>query len=380
MTAFFPPLFPPATLGFVGGGVLGRFLVEAAKAQGYETAVLCPDPDCPAMAIADHAVQGGYDDLEALEKLASFSDLLVPVSESVCHETLHQVDMLVHVRPDFDALHIGTNLFRLYSFFDKSDIGTAPFALVNQTCDLKAHKKRIGYPVSLRPVEKSSKEPGIVLPTARSLRSFLKNSPAQDFIAEAVNPIDIQLETILIRNPGGETVLLPIVQKITAEDGVVFYISPPDAWEESLRAASQRTERIAEKLGLEGACRLSFDVLENGRLLAKDLTVGMTATGLFSLEALRISQFDLMIQAVCGHHLAIAHPLTAAFVTVLFPALPDAEARLERLEEEGAKLLSFHDYQSMEMPYVGAITLTGEDEKALYGQARALWALFKSTE
>ncbi len=41
------PILPPATIGIIGGGQLGRMIALAARAMGYRIAVLDPDPACP---------------------------------------------------------------------------------------------------------------------------------------------------------------------------------------------------------------------------------------------------------------------------------------------------------------------------------------------
>jgi phosphoribosylaminoimidazole carboxylase (NCAIR synthetase) len=41
------PIFPPATIGVLGGGQLGRYAVMAAATMGYRTVVLDPDPSAP---------------------------------------------------------------------------------------------------------------------------------------------------------------------------------------------------------------------------------------------------------------------------------------------------------------------------------------------
>ena len=46
------PVLPPATIGILGGGQLGRMLGFAAREMGYRIVVLDPDPDCPASPIA----------------------------------------------------------------------------------------------------------------------------------------------------------------------------------------------------------------------------------------------------------------------------------------------------------------------------------------
>ena len=53
------PIAPPATIGLLGGGQLGRMLALAARAMGYRIAVLDPDPDCPTAALADRMVIAG---------------------------------------------------------------------------------------------------------------------------------------------------------------------------------------------------------------------------------------------------------------------------------------------------------------------------------
>ena len=46
-------ILPPATLGMLGGGQLGRFFVSAAHEMGYKVWVLDPDPHSPAGQIAE---------------------------------------------------------------------------------------------------------------------------------------------------------------------------------------------------------------------------------------------------------------------------------------------------------------------------------------
>ena len=46
-------ILPPAMLGMLGGGQLGRFFVIAAHEMGYLVTVLDPDPNSPAGKIAD---------------------------------------------------------------------------------------------------------------------------------------------------------------------------------------------------------------------------------------------------------------------------------------------------------------------------------------
>ena len=69
-------ILPGQTIGIIGGGQLGRMMAMAAKEAGFKIAVLDPSMDSPTGQIADMQLIAPYDDLEALEELASVSDVI----------------------------------------------------------------------------------------------------------------------------------------------------------------------------------------------------------------------------------------------------------------------------------------------------------------
>ena len=60
-----PAILPPAMLGMLGGGQLGRFFVVAAHEMGYKVTVLDPDANSPAGQIADVHICAAFDDKSA---------------------------------------------------------------------------------------------------------------------------------------------------------------------------------------------------------------------------------------------------------------------------------------------------------------------------
>ncbi|MDH5356875.1 MAG: 5-(carboxyamino)imidazole ribonucleotide synthase, partial [Gammaproteobacteria bacterium] len=62
-------ILPPATLGMLGGGQLGRMFVTSARTMGYEVIVLDPDPNSPAGGMASEHLTATYDDQKALDYL-----------------------------------------------------------------------------------------------------------------------------------------------------------------------------------------------------------------------------------------------------------------------------------------------------------------------
>ncbi len=76
-------ILPPATLGMLGGGQLGRYFVMAAHRLGYKVVVLDPDPASIAGAAADHHIVAPYDDQTALHELASHCEAISCEFENV---------------------------------------------------------------------------------------------------------------------------------------------------------------------------------------------------------------------------------------------------------------------------------------------------------
>ena len=96
-----PPIAPPATIGILGGGQLGRMLALAARAMGYRIVGHGPGPGA---ARRPRSRTGGsspaYDDVGgALRLAASLSDVVTYELEHVAAEVVDAIDAIVPVRP-----------------------------------------------------------------------------------------------------------------------------------------------------------------------------------------------------------------------------------------------------------------------------------------
>ncbi len=90
---------PPATLGILGGGQLGRYFVVAARTMGYRTVVLEPDPDAPAGAVADEHLIAAFDDQAALQHLADVCAVVTTEFENPPAAAMEWLSIHTIVRP-----------------------------------------------------------------------------------------------------------------------------------------------------------------------------------------------------------------------------------------------------------------------------------------
>lgn len=105
-------LLPPATIGIVGGGQLGRMLALAAKPMGYRVGILEPTPDSPAGQVADFQIMADYDDEAALMALAERSDVLTYEFENVDLSTLEAASALAALPQGTELLAISRDRLR----------------------------------------------------------------------------------------------------------------------------------------------------------------------------------------------------------------------------------------------------------------------------
>jgi len=69
-------LAPPAKIGIIGGGQLGRMLTLEAKRMGYHVTILDPKPGSPAAQVADEQILADYSDGEQIRRLAEVTDVI----------------------------------------------------------------------------------------------------------------------------------------------------------------------------------------------------------------------------------------------------------------------------------------------------------------
>lgn len=118
-------ILPPATLGMLGGGQLGRYFVMAAHRLGYKVVVLDPDLTSIAGAAADHHIVAAYDDPTALHDLASRCAAVTCEFENVPATALALLEQYQPVRPAASAVRICQDRREEKAFLSRAGIPVA---------------------------------------------------------------------------------------------------------------------------------------------------------------------------------------------------------------------------------------------------------------
>jgi 5-(carboxyamino)imidazole ribonucleotide synthase len=375
------PVTPPATIGIIGGGQLGRMIGIAARAMGYRIAVLDPDPDCPAASIADRVVVGGYDDVGAALRLAGWSDVVTYELEHVATEVVDAVDALRPVRPGRLPLHVTQDRIAERRFLESAGVEVAPWRAVRTTDDLAAAFEEIGLPIRLKVASGGYDGRGQVRITERAelddALPRLGRPDGEALLAEADLAFAAELSIVVARSAVGTIATYPLSCNRHDAGILVESVAPAAVDPEIPERAVAIGERLAVMMGVTGTLTVELFFMPDQRLIANELAPRVHNSGHWTIDGAATSQFEQHVRAVCGLDLGSTDALRPTAVVNVLGTGPPRPARLDALGLARAMAdptVHLHLYDKrlvFERRKMGHVTATGPSTAEALARAQA---------
>ncbi len=361
------PIAPPATIGILGGGQLGRMLGMAARAMGYRVAVLDPDPDCPAAPIADLVVVGGYDDVEAALRLADASDVVTYELEHVAAAVVEAVEARV---PGPAGPRAAAR--------DPGSTGRTPVRGARAGSRWLRGARSVLWRRRGPPPRRwasrcgSSCRPAATTAAARSgsptSRSWTAPGSASGVEAGTALLAERELEfamelSVIVARGGDEVAVFPLGRNVH-DAGVLVQtgVAAPVTLEVAAEAVSIGT-RLAVAMDLQGTLTVELFLMPDDTLVVNELAPRVHNSGHWTIEGAATSQFEQHIRAICG--LGLGSPAAhgpAAMVNLLGTG-PRRAARLlgvaEALADPAVHLHLYDKREVFERRKMGHLTALG---------------------
>jgi 5-(carboxyamino)imidazole ribonucleotide synthase len=301
---FVPPaILPPATIGILGGGQLGRMLALAAREMGYRIAVLDPDEHCPAASVADRLVIGTYDDLDAARRLADGCAVVTYELEHVSAPLVSAIDASrIAMRPGPYPLKMTQDRLAERKFLESNGVPVAPWRAVTSASELRSAAAQLGYPVRLKA--------NIGGYDGRSQHRLANPEEVEAHIA--VQPIDTpmllerelqfrnELSVVVARATDGICVAYPPARNVHDDGILVESVVPAGVAPEVEEAARELGERLATGMGLIGVLTVELFLMRDGSLVVNELAPRVHNSGHWTIEGAATSQFEQHVRAICG--------------------------------------------------------------------------------
>ena len=313
-------ILPPAMLGVLGGGQLGRYFVNAAHQLGYRVMVLDPDPHSTAGRVADVHLNAAYDDHAALERMSSTCAAVTIEFESVPADALACLERSLQVRPGAGAVAICQDRRPEKDFLKKFGFPHAPYAEILCEDDIAQLPSDL-FPAILK-VSRfgyDGKGQARVASRAEALAAF-QGFNGEVCVLERMMPLDYEASIVLARGDDGELQCFPIAEN-HHHDGILDYSIVPcrEGAPDIAVEARQIAEGIAAELQYVGVLGIEF-FISNGRLYVNEIAPRPHNSAHYTLDASVASQFEQQVRALCG--LPLASPRTHS-VAVMVNLLGD---------------------------------------------------------
>ena len=293
-------LSPPASLGVIGSGQLGRMFIQAAQRMGYRAGVLSATEEAPAAQVANWRVIGPPDHLPALRAFAERADAVTVEFENVPAAALRWLARTRPVRPGWQTLWVCQNRLREKRFLARHDIPHAPWRPVQNSADLDRAAREVGLPLVLKTAVSGYDGKGQALVTrlddAQSAWASLGEPPC---VAEGWVEFIAELSVIVARGADGRAVCYPValnrhdrhILDATTMPGAVGPIVTQEA--RGLALA------VAQALGTAGVLAVEFFLTAGGSLLVNEIAPRPHNSGHLTIEAALVSQFEQQVRALC---------------------------------------------------------------------------------
>ncbi len=292
-------IVPPATLGIVGGGQLGRYFVLAARSMGYSTIVLEPDAASPAGAVADVHLVAPYDDPQALERLATDCAAVTVEFENAPAAALRRLERATAVRPSSHAVAVTQDRRREKRFLAAAGIPIAPFAVIDDAHDIRDIDRGL-FPAILKTAQLGYDGKGqTIVASHAELGAAWDDLGGVPAVVEQRLALDAEVSVILARSTFGGGDAVPAAYPLTVNihrSGILDVSVVPGPFAPEAFAIA---ERIVESLEYIGVLAVEMFVVD-GELVVNEIAPRPHNSGHWTLDFSVTSQFEQQVRAVCG--------------------------------------------------------------------------------
>jgi 5-(carboxyamino)imidazole ribonucleotide synthase len=317
-------ILPPATIGILGGGQLGRMTALAARSMGYQVQVLDPDPACAASAVVERVVVAPFDDAGGAAELARQCDVVTIEIEQIAPPALEAALAHAPVRPAPAILRMVQHRGRQKRWLSDNGFPVGAYTPVHSAAELTAAARDLGPSLFVKACEGGyDGRSQIRLDATSDPGEAYALLGGRESVAEQALDLSLELSVLVARRPRGDLVVYPPALNHHEQQVLAWSVMPALLPRGVARDAQAIAAGIAESLHLEGILAIEMFLLRDRRLLVNELAPRPHNSYHASELACPTSQFEQLVRAVCDLPLGDAEPARPAAIYNLFGELWD---------------------------------------------------------
>lgn len=283
-------------LGVLGGGQLGRMLIQSAMNYNVTTRIMDPDPEAPCKNICDEFVTGSLTDFDTVYSFGKSVDLLTIEIEKVNTEALEKLEKEgVQVFPQSAVIRMIQDKGVQKQWLRDHGIPTSDFLLMDDEKQLASTTWNLPYVQKLRKDGYDGKGVQIIRNKEDLAHAFTAPS-----LIERLVDFEKEISVIVARNQDGEVKTFPVVEMDfhPTANLVEFLVSPSSISDFLKLKAENMAVRIAEELGLVGLLAVEMFVTHDGQILVNEMAPRTHNSGHQTIEGNITSQFEQHLRSI----------------------------------------------------------------------------------
>ena len=287
-------------LGILGGGQLGKMLLDVTRKWSIETYILDPNPDCPASKCCDLFFNGDFNSYEDVYNFGKKVDIITIEIEHVNVKALYKLeDEGVAVYPSPSNIELIQNKGVQKDFFKKNKIPTSNYKRFDNKKTLSKYLSRIesGYPFIWKSETMGYDGKGVRL--VKSL-SDLDEINGNSCVIEDVVDIKHELAVLVARNNSGESKSFPVLEmEFNQKSNQVEYVILPSRVSKKIKLKSLKiAELVSKSLNHIGLIAVELFCTHNDNVLVNEIAPRVHNSGHLTIESCITSQFEQHIRAI----------------------------------------------------------------------------------
>ena len=288
------------TIGILGGGQLGKMVLDVSNNWGLDVFVLDPNKDCPSSKLCKKFFEGDLMDYNIVVEFGKLCDIITIEIENVNVEALKYLESInKKVYPQANVIESIQDKSNQKKFYQNNGIPTSSFQILNGIDEIKnkISKGEISFPF----IWKASKMgyDGYGVKKIIDNKSLEEISDCHCIIEELID-IKKELSVMVGSRESGERAVYPAVEmEFNKKSNQVEYILSPARIDHSIKSlAEDLAYKVAEKFKIIGIIAVEMFLTNENELLVNEVAPRPHNSYHFSIEGSYTSQFEQFLRAI----------------------------------------------------------------------------------
>jgi 5-(carboxyamino)imidazole ribonucleotide synthase len=285
-------------LGILGGGQLGRMLIQSAIDFNTYIKILDGDAHAPCRPFAHEFVHGSLMDYDTVYAFGKTVEVLTIEIEHVNVDALEQLEREgVKVYPQPAVIRTIQDKRVQKQFYRDNHIPTADFVLIANRDEVHQHSH---FLPAFQKLGKSGYD-GRGVQRLKTKDDLAKAFTEPSLLEKAVD-FEKEISIIVARSVKGEVSVFPPVELVFHPEYhlVEYLFAPAQVAEHIVAQANEIAIKVAAKLGIVGLLAVEMFVTRTGEVLVNESAPRPHNSGHHTIKANYTSQFEQHLRAILG--------------------------------------------------------------------------------